>query len=183
MNPQKRETPEIIRNTMLKKVNIIAQIPIRTVYPPIYGTYKGVVMSPSVILKCIMHKAIVEEVLSNGETIRLNAKNYNTINDPETEEVKKAILENRESAVIGRREDTRDITMKKLVNHTAPLPESHFLYNIKETCNSAERMDHSEAERLDAAYVDRQSNESITAPERDMSTIDSESGEVTGDSL
>lgn len=179
----KRETPEIIRNTILKKVNIIAQIPIRTVYPPIYGTYKGVIMSPSVILKCIMHKAIVEEVLPNGDTIRLTVKNYNMVNDPESEEVKKAVLENRKSAVLNRREDTRDITMKKLLTHTAPLPESHFLYNIKEKCDSDEVMDETESTELDANYVEMQANESVSEPERDMATIDSESEEVTGESL
>ena len=40
-------TPEITRNTMVKKVNIIARLPVRTLYPPIHGTYEGINMSPA----------------------------------------------------------------------------------------------------------------------------------------
>ena len=179
----KKETPEIIRNTMIKKVNVIAQIPVRTVYPPIYGTYKGILMSPSTIFKCITHKAVVEEVLSDGSTIRLDATNYNTINDPEDTKVKAAVLENRKSAVLNRREDTRDITMKKLETHTAPLPESHYLYNIKTKCDSEEAMDPNVAETLDKNYVETHAEESVTEPERDMTSVDTETGETKGESL
>ena len=184
MKQKRKETPEIIRNTMVKKVNIVAQIPIRTVYPPIYGTYHGVMMSPAIILKCILHKAIVEEILPNGDTIRLTVKNYNTINNPESEEVKQAVLENRKSAVLNRREDTRDITMKKLLTHTAPLPESHYLYNIKEKCDSEEMMTREVADELDTRYVENQAEKSVKEPERDLPVIDTETGEVKeGESL
>lgn len=172
---------EIVRNTMVKKVNVIAQIPIRNVYPPIYGTYKGISMSPANILKCLMHKAIVEEVLADGSTVKLTTKNYNTVNTPV--EVKEPKLENRRSGVLNRREDTRDITMKKLENHTAPLPESHYLYHIKEECNSEAPMDNETAEQLDKAYVDNQVDKATSEPERDMATTDTETGESTGESL
>lgn len=179
----KKETPEIIRNTMVKKVNVIAQIPIRTVYPPIYGSYHGIMMSPSVIFKCIAHKAIVEEILPDGSTIRLDATNYNTVNDPSSEKVKQAVLENRKSAVLNRREDTRDITMKKLQNHTAPLPESHYLYNIKEKCDSEELMSSETATEYDKSYVEAQAETSQTEPERDLPVADTETGEIKGESL
>ena len=179
----KKETPEIIRNTMVKKVNVIAQIPIRSVYPPIYGSYSGIMMSPSVIFKCIAHKAVVEEILPDGSTIRLNANNYNTINDPSDERVKQMVLENRKSAVLNRREDTRDITMKKLQAHTAPLPESHYLYNIKDKCDSKEAMTAEEATELDKKYVETQVDKSQQEPERDLPVADTETGEVTGESL
>lgn len=180
---QKKETPEITRSTMVKKVNVIAQIPIRTVYPPIYGSYSGIMMSPSTIFKCILHKAVVEEILSDGSTIRLNATNYNTVNDPSDERVKQMVLENRKSAVLNRREDTRDITMKKLQTHTAPLPESHYLYNIKDKCDSKEAMDRETAAELDERYVNTQSEKSQTDPERELPVVDTESGDITGDSL
>lgn len=179
----KKETPEITRNTMVKKVNIIAQIPIRTVYPPIYGSYSGVMMSPSVILKCILHKAVVEEILPDGSTIRLNATNYNTVNDPSDEKVKQMVLENRKSAVLNRREDTRDITMKKLQTHTAPLPESHYLYNIKDKCDSEEAMDRQTAAELDKRYVNTKAEQSEAEPERELPVVDTETGDITGDSL
>ena len=176
---------EITRSTMVKKVNVIAQIPVRNVYPPIYGTYKGIPMSPANILKCLMHKAIVEEVLEDGSTVRLNTKNYNTVNKPEV--VVEPKLESRKSGVLNRREDTRDITMKKLETHTAPLPESHYLYHIKDKCDSTEPMSNTEAVALDGKYVENQAEKANTDPKRDMPTveIDEETEEVkeTGESL
>lgn len=39
-------------------------------------------MSPSNILKCLIGKATVHEVLSDGSLLKLNMKNYNTDNKP-----------------------------------------------------------------------------------------------------
>ena len=156
-----KTSPEITRSTMVKKVNIIAQIPVRNVYPPIYGTYKGVPMSPANILKCLMHKAVVEEILEDGSTVRLNTKNYNTVNKPvETVEHK---LEHRKSAVKEQRDDVRSITMKKLETHTAPLPESHY----------------TEATTLDAKYVANLADKNSKDTERDSPTVTFD--EETGD--
>ncbi len=66
--------------TMTKKVNINAKIPVRTIVPPIYGIMNGVSMSPANIFKCLNHRAIIDEVLSDGSTVRLTMKNYNTDN-------------------------------------------------------------------------------------------------------
>lgn len=176
----KKETPEIIRRTMVKKVNVIAQIPVRTVYPPIYGTYKGIMMSPANILKCITHKAVVEEVLEDGSTVRLDTSNYNTINVPDKE--KSVTLENRKSAIMGPKTeaDAKGITMKKIVNHTAPIPNGHFLYNVKDTCDIEEPISQIEAEKLDA---DRNAEllEETTPPERDLPVTDADSGESETD--
>lgn len=172
---------EIVRSTMVKKVNVIAQIPIRNVYPPIYGTYKGISMSPANILKCLMHKAIVEEVLADGSTVKLTTKNYNTVNTPV--EVKEPKLENRRSGVLNQRNDTRNLTMKQLETHTAPLPESHYLYHIKEECNSEAPMDSAESEQLDKDYVEKQVQEATDGVSRDMPTVDTETGETKGESL
>lgn len=180
---QKNETPEIVRNTMLKKVNIVAQIPIRTVYPPIYGTYSGIVMSPSTILKCLTHKAYVEEILPDGSTVKLTMKNYNSVNSPQPESENKAELENRKSAVINRREDTRDITMKKIQTHTAPIPESHYLYSIKDKCDSEEAISEEESVKLDNAFTEKQSEQSTNEPSRELSSVDTETGEIKGESL
>lgn len=73
---------ETKRSTKVKKVNVHAPIPIRTVVPPIHGDLKGVCMSPSNILKCLIGKATVHEVLSDGSLLKLNMKNYNTDNKP-----------------------------------------------------------------------------------------------------
>lgn len=66
--------------TMTKKVNINAKIPVRTIVPPIYGVINGVSMSPANIFKCLNHRAIIDEVLSDGSTVRLTMKNYNKDN-------------------------------------------------------------------------------------------------------
>lgn len=186
MMKRNNETSEIIRNTMVKKVNVIAQIPIRNVYPPIYGTYKGIYMSPANILKCLMHKAVVEEVLEDGSIVPLNTKNYNTVNKPVV--VVEPKLENRKSAVTEQRDDVRNITMKKLETHTAPLPESHYLYNIKDKCESETPMSNTEATELDEKYVNNLAEKNETTPERELPTVefDEETGEEVeskGDSL
>ena len=59
-----------------KKVNITANIPIKTVTPPIYGVKKNITMTISDIMKCLTRRAIVEQVLSDGSTVRLTDKNF-----------------------------------------------------------------------------------------------------------
>lgn len=66
--------------SMTKLVNIKAPIAIRTITPPIYGTCNNVIMTTGDILKCICKRAIVEEILPDGSTIRLNTRNYYTDN-------------------------------------------------------------------------------------------------------
>lgn len=62
--------------SMTKKVNVTTTIPVRTVTPPLSGTYKGIIMTTGDILKCISRKAIVDEILLDGTTIRLTHANY-----------------------------------------------------------------------------------------------------------
>lgn len=72
---------------MVKKVNIRASVPIKDFKPPIYGTCNGIEMSTGDILKCLCKHAIVEEVLPDGSTVRLDMKNYYTDNAPKTVKV------------------------------------------------------------------------------------------------
>lgn len=65
---------------MTKRVNINAKVAIRDVKPPIYGTLNNVVMSTGNILKCLCKRAIVDEILPDGSTVRLTMKNYYTDN-------------------------------------------------------------------------------------------------------
>ena len=69
---------------MIKKVNIRASVPIKDFRPPIYGTCNGIEMTTGDILKCLCKRAIVDEVLPDGSTIRLDLKNYYTDNTPKT---------------------------------------------------------------------------------------------------
>lgn len=61
---------------MTKRVNIRTTVAVRTVNPPISGTKTNIIMSTSDILKCLCRRAVVEEILPNGKTIRLNMNNY-----------------------------------------------------------------------------------------------------------
>ena len=66
-------------------------------------------------------------------------------------------------------------------------PESHYLYHIKDKCDSTEPMSNTEAVALDGKYVENQAEKAKTDPKRDMPTveIDEETEEVkeTGESL
>ncbi|MCM1236083.1 MAG: hypothetical protein NC489_38855 [Ruminococcus flavefaciens] len=66
--------------SMSKRVNIRTTVAVRTTNPPICGTKKNTIMSTSDILKCLCRRAVVEEILPNGSTIRLNMSNYNRDN-------------------------------------------------------------------------------------------------------
>ena len=80
---------QAVRITMVKRVNVNAPIPIRTVTPYIYGRLENVSMSPSTILKCLIGRATVYEILSDGTLLKLNEKNYNTENKPAGKKVTK----------------------------------------------------------------------------------------------
>lgn len=62
--------------SMTKRVNVTTIIPVRTLTPPLHGTYKNIIMSTGDILKCISRRAIVDEILPGGTTIRLTMGNY-----------------------------------------------------------------------------------------------------------
>ena len=84
--------------SMTKRVNVKAPVAIRNITPPIYGTCKDIVMTTGDILKCICKRAIVEEILPDGSTVRLNMSNYYTDNGAglvaKKPEVKNAIDQN-----------------------------------------------------------------------------------------
>ena len=65
---------------MTKRVNIKANVPVRNINPPIYGTCKNMAMTTGDILKCLCARAIVDEILPDGSTIRLSMKNYQADN-------------------------------------------------------------------------------------------------------
>ena len=161
---------DIIRQTMVKKVNIIASRPVRTMYPPIYGTYEGVSMSPANILKCLLHKAHVEEVLSDGSTVVLNMNNYNKVNEPAVVPPQPK-LEYRRTAV-------DPPTMDQLKNKTANLPPSHFLYDIKTEVDSEAPMSSEEAAALDKDRVTKEVAISTHEPARELPVA--ESGDTKG---
>ena len=175
-----KETPDIAKQTMVKKVNVIAQIPVRNTYPTIYGTYKGIQMSPINILKCLMHKAKVTEILPDGSELPLNMHNYNTINNPEDKEVKKAVLEfrNHAASLDMNNIDTRDLNMDMLESHTAPIPRGHYLYNIKTENHSDDVTTQQQSINNDVAREDIVLEETVNPLRLALPTINTETGEV-----
>ena len=63
-------------NNLTKVVNIYPSMPITGVNPPIRSVVKKVTKSVEEIRTCLMARAIVEEVLADGKTIKLNISNY-----------------------------------------------------------------------------------------------------------
>ena len=79
----------------VKVVNINATIPIVNVTPQLYGYRENVKMTISDILKCLMRRAIIHEVMPDGSTIRLDLKNFRDDNRakmaPKEEEKKEEV--------------------------------------------------------------------------------------------
>lgn len=66
---------------MNKTVNIYPRTPITTLNPPIRGIVRNIVKSTKEIRECIIARAVVEEVLSDGSTLILDFSNYNKDNN------------------------------------------------------------------------------------------------------
>ena len=65
---------------MTKKVNIYPSTPIVNVQPVIRSIVKNATKDLDTIRKCIISRAKVEEVLPNGELVRLDLNNYDKDN-------------------------------------------------------------------------------------------------------
>ena len=68
-------------NKNTKVVNIYPTMPITGINPPIRSVVRHVTKSIKEIRTCLMSRAIVEEVLSDGSTVRLNIGNYDKVLD------------------------------------------------------------------------------------------------------
>ena len=71
-----------VQRTMVKNVKIHAPIAIKTVNPTIYGDIEKTTMTPANIMKCLIGRATVWEILSDGSLLKMNEHNYNTVNNP-----------------------------------------------------------------------------------------------------
>lgn len=65
---------------MKKKVNIYPTHPVTTVNPAIRTTTMRVIKPVEDIRKCIISRAIVDEILDDGSTVRLTLTNYDKDN-------------------------------------------------------------------------------------------------------
>lgn len=76
---------------MKKIVNIKPTLPIYTLRTPITGPVFNCEMSDGDILNCICARALVDEVLCDGTTIRLNLTNYNKDNEPKSIKIEEVV--------------------------------------------------------------------------------------------
>lgn len=65
---------------MIKKVNVYPVVPIFALRNPINSATLHAELSTGDILTCIYARAKVEEVLPNGQVVRLDLKNYDKVN-------------------------------------------------------------------------------------------------------
>lgn len=86
---------------MNKLVNIFPSTPILSVNPPIRVITRSVLKPVEDIRKCIVARAIVEEILPDGSTIRLGFSNYNTDNTPKVNKEEKITKEVKENTTEG----------------------------------------------------------------------------------
>lgn len=105
---------DAVQRTMVKNVKIHAPIAIKTVVPTIYGDIEKTSMSPANIMKCLIGRATVWEILSDGSLLKLNSSNYNTVNRPSPKKEEKQptlASEVERSAIVGEDEATNFKTM------------------------------------------------------------------------
>ena len=73
---------------MKKRVNVYPVVPILTIRTPIMTTALNCELSHGDILNCIYSRALVDEILPDGNTVRLNLNNYDKCNVSKVETVK-----------------------------------------------------------------------------------------------
>lgn len=137
-----------------KTVNIKANIPVRDVTPPIYGVRNGIKMTLGDILKCLCKRAIIDEVLSDGSTVRLNTKNFRL--DFEAELQKKIAAEKKAE------EDAK-------ANLTGSIDEVNFVNDIDDDDDDN---DNEPEEAKNVIVVDEDGNESIGVDPTDIDDED-----------
>lgn len=74
---------------MYKIVNIKTTRPIRTIRPAILQSVEGIKLTIGDIRRVIYSRALVDEVLSDGSTVRLTLDNYDKVNEKIKAPVKK----------------------------------------------------------------------------------------------
>ena len=106
---------EFAKYPNVKTVNINATIPIVNVTPPLYGYREGIKMTISDILKCLMRRAIIHEVMPDGTTIRLDLKNFRDDN-------RAAMKPKEEEKVVEEEPKTEEVASQELSQNTEEQP-------------------------------------------------------------
>ena len=106
---------EFAKYPNVKTVNINATIPIVNVTPPLYGYREGIKMTISDILKCLMRRAIIHEVMPDGTTIRLDLKNFRNDN-------RAAMKAEKKEEIVEEEPKTEEVTPQELSQNTEDKP-------------------------------------------------------------
>lgn len=110
---------------MNKVVNIYPKTPVLTVNPPIRCAVRRVTKPLNDIRECIIARAVVEEVMSNGTTIRLNLNNYDKNNNISTIEKTIAKAETQKSE---EKDTNSEVEEKTEVVNSQPINNNDIRY-------------------------------------------------------
>lgn len=107
---------------MTKHVNVRATVAVRNTNPPMYGTYKNIIMTTGDILKCLVKRAFVEEILPDGSTVKLNYKNYYLDNGAglDAKPEKAGIVSKKEAEIKGTKKAEKEVKAEAAVVEKAP---------------------------------------------------------------
>ena len=97
---------------MKKTVNLYARMPVALRYTILRGNRFGISLDTEEIRKLLYRKVVIDEVLSDGSTVRLDFTNYDKVNRTAKEitaeeAAKKAQAENKEESSSDDKEDDK----------------------------------------------------------------------------
>jgi len=113
-------TPKLVEK---KRVNVHCARPFRIGHTPFAGVCSKLVLSVKDISICLENKALVREILKNGELVPLDFTNYNTWNGPSDVEpdALESIAENFKEAEVKVLDNKGEV--KKILNEEKPEPK------------------------------------------------------------
>ena len=100
---------------MKKKINVYAKMPFSYGSGIIRGNMNNIILDTEGIRQLILAKNIVDEVLPNGQLLRLDLSNYNTNNDP----IEKARIEAAKKAAEAARIEAERIAQEEAIRKAA----------------------------------------------------------------
>lgn len=106
-----------------KIVNINSPSVLYVLTPPLSGVFNSIELSLGDIKACIMQGARVEEVLSNGTTVKLDLKNYNKDNTVGLDKLESPKNDKIEPTIIKTVEVKEPVCTEKETIQFIPIPE------------------------------------------------------------
>lgn len=159
MVAQKAEYPAV------KKVNVIPQRPISTVNPPIRSAVRRVHKPVEDIRKCLIGRAIVEEILPDGSTLTLDFSNYDKDNRPSKKDTAIDDAKKRadEAAALAAKE--KEEADRKAAEEEAELQKMIEEEEAKKKAEQEAAAKQQEEEKVETADIEKVGNENTANAE------------------